>query len=228
MKQLALDFAPDQAPSLDSFVAGDDSANALMLATLRDIVRPGARDHVYLWGETGCGRTHLLRACVEAARAAGRPALYLAASAAGEVLPEAPGQLLAVDDVDALPPEAQIALFNAYNRSRGSGQSLVLAGTAAPLGLALREDLRTRLGQCLVFQVHPLDDQARNAILATLAQRRGLRLDQEVIAYLLRHGRRDLPSLVAVLDALDRTSLERKRPVTLPLLRELLQGGLEI
>jgi DnaA-homolog protein len=31
-----------------------------------------------------------------------------------------------------------------------------------------------------------------------------------------------------VLDALDRASLEHKRPITLPLLRDMIQQGLEI
>ena len=49
-----------------------------------------------------------------------------------------------------------------------------------------------------------------------------------MVDFLLRHGRRDLASLRAVLDALDAASLERKRPITLPLLREMMQQGLEI
>ena len=61
-----------------------------------------------------------------------------------------------------------------------------------------------------------------------MAGRRGLRLDPEVVAYLLRHGRRDMPSLIAAMNALDASSLEQKRPITLPLLRELMQRGLDI
>ena len=102
------------------------------------------------------------------------------------------------------------------------------SGAAPPRGLALRDDLRTRIGQCLVFEVQPLDDAARAAILVSLAERRGLRLADEVVDFLLRHGRRELSSLLAVLDALDAASLERKRPVTLPLLREMMQQGLAI
>ncbi|TXH59243.1 MAG: DnaA regulatory inactivator Hda, partial [Burkholderiaceae bacterium] len=103
-----------------------------------------------------------------------------------------------------------------------------LCGPAAPLGLALREDLRTRIGQSLIYEVKPLDDDARAEILATLAARRGLRLADEVVDFLLRHGRRELSSLREVLDALDRASLEHKRPITLPLLRDMIQQGLEI
>lgn len=220
MKQLVLDIRPDAPPTLGNFVAGGNDELLAALATL-----PA---HVYLWGPHGSGRTHLLRAAVTAAAAVGRAALYVRAADAGGALPQTTDALVAVDDLHALDADAQIALFNAFNRARRNGQTLLLAGDAPPLQLALREDLRTRVGQCLVYEVRPLDDEARAAILRTLAERRGLRLADEVTDFLLRHGRRDVPSLLAVLDALDAASLERKRAVTLPLLREMMQTGLEI
>ena len=223
MKQLVLDIRPDAPPTLGNFIVG---SNDELVAALTAVA--GGNTHLYLWGPQGSGRTHLLRAAVAAAIDVGRPAAYVAAAEVGEALPQTPGALLAVDDLDALDAAAQVALFNAFNRSRANGQTLLLAGAAAPLGLALREDLRTRVGQCLVYEVQPLDDEARAAILRTLAERRGLRLADEVGDFLLRHGRRDLPSLLAVLDALDAASLERKRAVTLPLLREMMQAGLDI
>ncbi len=229
MKQLVLHIHPDAPPTLDNFVAG---ANGELLATLPLLAAPdtGAlpSPHLYLWGARGSGRSHLLRATAARAEAAGRPAHYLPAGEIGNALPDDGNALIAVDDVDQLADDAQIALFNAFNHARASGQSLLLAGPCAPLGLALREDLRTRIGQSLIYEVQPLDDASRAGILAALAARRGLPLADEVVAFLLRHGRRDLPSLLAVLDALDDASLERKRPITLPLLRELMQHGLDI
>ncbi len=231
MKQLVLDIRPDAPPTLDNFVAG---ANAELVATL-SLIAPATQTpvalparHVYLWGAPGSGRSHLLRAAAALAADSGRPVQLLHATEVGEALPETPGALLAIDDIDRLAPAAQIALFNAFNRARGNAQSLLLAGPVAPLGLHLREDLRTRIGQGLIFEVQPLDDSSRAAILATLAARRGLRLTDDVVDFLLRHGRRELASLLAVLDALDAASLERKRPITLPLLREMMQQGLAI
>lgn len=231
MKQLVLDIRPDAPPTLDNFVVG---ANAELVATL-SLIAPAMRTpadlparHVYLWGAPGSGRSHLLRAAATIAGDSGRPVHLLPAAAVGDVLPETPGALLAIDDIDRLAPAAQIALFNAFNRAGGNAQSLLLAGPAAPLGLDLREDLRTRIGQGLTFEVQPLDDASRAAILTTLAERRGLRLNDEVIAFLLRHGRRELASLLAVLDVLDTASLERKRPITVPLLREMMRQGLSI
>lgn len=223
MKQLVLDLRPDAPPRFDNFIA--DGNDELLLALHRTVRGDG---HLYVWGEPGCGRTHLLRAGVAAAAEANRPASYLAACDVGATLPVASALLVAIDDVEALTAPAQIALFNAFNRARESHQTLLLSGSRPPRALAMREDLRTRIGQCLIYEVHPLGDEARTAILAALAERRGLRLGDEVIQFLLRHGRRDVPSLAAAVAALDCASLERKRPATLPLLRELMQTGLDI
>jgi DnaA family protein len=230
MKQLVLDIRPNAPPTLENFVSG---ANVELGATVSLVAAPATATqlparHLYLWGGPGSGRSHLLRATVATAREAGRPAHLLAAADVDDSLPETANALLAIDDVEQLAPEAQIALFNAFNRARSNGLSLLLSGPAAPLALRLREDLRTRIGQSLIYEVQPLDDASRAAILATLAERRGLRLADEVVDFLLRHGRRELSSLRAVLDALDAASLERKRPITLPLLREMIQQGLEI
>lgn len=223
MKQLLLDIRLDAPPTLDNFVAGSNQALVTALAT----TVAASDGHLYLWGEPGCGRTHLLKAACHAATLVGRPSHYRPAPGDSE-LPATPQAVVAVDDVHTLPETQQIDLFNAYNRTASTGQTLLLAGNAPPRDLALREDLRTRIGQTLVFQVRPLDDLARSAILHSQAERRGLRLEREVIDYLLRYGRRDLPSLLTVLDALDEASLERKRPITLPLLRQIMQAGLDI
>ncbi|MBX3680688.1 MAG: DnaA regulatory inactivator Hda [Rhodocyclaceae bacterium] len=224
MKQLVLDITKDAPPRFDNFVVG---ANAALVAALRERADTLA-DHLLLWGAHGCGRSHLLEATTAAARDGGRPAIAIDAREAGACLPEDEGLLLAIDNVGALSETAQIALFNSFNRAGSLGQTLLLSADRPPLGLPLREDLRTRIGQCLVFEVLPLADDERASILHGMAERRGLRLDTDVVAYLLRHGRRDMPSLLAVMDALDASSLEQKRPITLPLLRELMQRGLDI
>ncbi|HQW21597.1 MAG TPA: hypothetical protein PLI90_13115, partial [Rhodocyclaceae bacterium] len=73
-----------------------------------------------------------------------------------------------------------------------------------------------------------LGDTEKAAALRRHADGRGLRIDDALIDYLLHHGRRDLPSLLASLDALDLASLEQRRPATLPLLREILQTSLNL
>ena len=200
-QQLVLAISPPPQPSLENFVVG---ANAELLARLRDAAHGRLRDAVlYLWGEPGSGRSHLLQAT------------RLAVASA---------DLCAADDVDRLDDAAQIELFNRINDARETGVCVLAAGPCPPAQLALREDLRSRLGWGLVYQVQPLSDADKANALRAEAERRGLRIADEVIWYLLNHVRRDLASLLAILDELDRRSLERQRPITLPLVRESLRG----
>jgi DnaA family protein len=100
---------------------------------------------------------------------------------------------------------------------------VLAAGVRPPAQLELRADLRTRLAWGLVYQLKPLSDGEKALHLRAEAARRGLRLPDEVLAYLLTRLPRDLASLNQVLEALDRYSLETQRPVTVPLVREALE-----
>ena len=100
---------------------------------------------------------------------------------------------------------------------------MLVAGNAPPAQLPLREDLKSRLAWGLVYHVKPLTDDERAAYLRAESGRRGMHVPEEIIGYLLTHMRRDLPTLVAILDELDRLSLELKRPITLPLARDALK-----
>ena len=203
MQQLLLQLAPPPAPTLDNFVPG---RNGAPLQALRDIASgTGTERFVYLWGEPGSGRTHLLRGLAQAAAGA------------------AEGRVITVDDVQNLAADEQIELFDRYNRVRTTGGALVASGDAAPAQLALRADLRSRLAWGLAFQLHPLSDAEKAAALRAHARGRALALGEDVIAYLLQHARRDMASLIGILDALDRCSLEQKRAITLPLVRDALE-----
>lgn len=227
MQQLLLQLAPPPAPTLDNYVPG---RNGAALQALRDMARgAGAERFVYLWGEPGSGRTHLLRGLAQAAR--GHKALYLAGapgSGKENVGLDNDGleddKVIAVDDVQDLPADGQIALFDLYNRVRAGSGALAASGDAAPAQLALRADLRSRLAWGLAFQLHPLSDAEKAAALREHARGRALDLPEDVIAYLLKHARRDMASLIGILDDLDRYSLEQKRPVTLPLVRDALES----
>ena len=69
----------------------------------------------------------------------------------------------------------------------------------------------------------PLADDDKAAALSAYARTRGFAIPDDVIRYLLAHGRRDMPALIGALAALDRHSLAQRRPITVPLMREWLQ-----
>lgn len=214
MSQLLLDISPNIQPTLDNFVVG---SNLEFLSVLRHALAGGSERCVYVWGEHGSGKSHVLQACVGAALAAQRSAVY----AHGNV-PVLAG-LVALDDVERLDSEQQIALFDLYNQMRDGDGILIVSGNTSPLHLQLRDDLRTRLGWGLVYQLHGLSEKEKAQALEQHAEVRGFVLPPEVTQYLLRHGRRDLPSLMAALDALDAHSLRLHRAPSVPLLKEVLQ-----
>jgi DnaA family protein len=226
MKQLALDIASPPPPTLDNFVAG---RNGELLDCLKQVVARQARERfVYIWGQPGSGRTHLLTGTATGLQHTGATAAYIGCSAGTRLGDELDRMdCVVLDDVDRLDGEGQVAAFSLYNRLRERGGALLAGGSAPPAQLKLRADLLTRLAWGLVYQVHALTDDEKSRALADYAAGRGFRLSPEVSEYLLRRASRDLSSLVAAVDALDRYSLETKRPVTVPLVRELLQSGMQ-
>lgn len=211
MRQLLLDLLPTNPPSLDNFVPG---SNSEALAGLSTWLAGGAGQFALcLWGEAGAGKSHLLQA-------SGFRYIDVANDPDLASVPEA-GEV-AIDQVEQLSPTGQIALFNAFNRLKANGGRLLVAAPQAPHHLALREDLRTRLGSGLIFRLHPLSDPEKKAALALQAEERAMKLSPEGLDYLLRHAPRDMRKLSALIVALDRYTLERKRAITMPLLREVL------
>ncbi|TCJ11983.1 DnaA regulatory inactivator Hda [Parasulfuritortus cantonensis] len=217
MRQLVLNIRPEAPPRFDNFMPGDNLELLLALDTLARGELP--ESVVYVWGAAGSGRSHLLQATVAEAGRHGRAARY-----GGPELPDELDGLLAVDDVDGLDEAAQVRLFSLINQAREGAGTVLAAGPAAPAQLSLRADLATRLGWGLVFGLRPLNEADRATAIHERARALGLALAEEVVRYLLSHGRRDLPSLLAGVDALDAYSLSLKRPVTVPLVREWLAG----
>jgi DnaA family protein len=245
-RQFALDLGRTHQASLGNFLPGGDRALISTLQKITEqwtastetqaIVDANPLNHrwIYWWGAPGSGRSHLLRALMHAAQNTSLPYYYLSnddPSAWVKLEAELPQQLkaviptaIAVDDVDLLDERLSSALFRVLNAARDSQHLYVfMAGSDAPANLKLREDLRTRLAWGLVFQTHLLSDHEKIQALEQAASDRGLVLSPDVMPWLLSRFYRDMPNLMALLDALDAYSLETKRAVTLPLVRELLQ-----
>ena len=217
MKQLVLDLGADQAPSLDTFEVGQ---NAELAHLMQQFAERCSREHfAYLWGEAAAGKTHLLHAL-----AATPGSRYIAPGAApSHFVYSDDTSLYLLDDCHLLAADAQVDAFALFNQIREHGAYMVSTGSVPPAVLPVREDLRTRMGWGLIYQIHGLSDDEKIAALTHAAEARGLNLSASVLPYLLSHFRRDMRSLSTMLEALDQYSLETRRPVTLPLLRDLLE-----
>ncbi|MDO5103120.1 MAG: DnaA/Hda family protein [Lautropia sp.] len=208
--QLTLDFGPPPPPSLDNFAAGNNLECLTALRNLADSLMKGEQPEqrvIYVWGPAGSGKSHLAQA-LENLRCP---------------------RLMVVDDVNRYSKERQRTLFHRFNELVDKpDHALVVFGDQPPAHLKkMLPELVSRLSWGMVFGLSPLDDEALADALAQTAKERGLIFGTDLSTYLLRHTRRDMASLKAILDGLDRLTLERKRPLTLPLLRSYLQAQAE-
>lgn len=233
MRQMPLDLGPMPAQGLDDFIEG---RNPEVLAWLRAWPHvEGPLSPAYIWGPTGAGKTHLLRAMVERALEMGFGAIWLNAHTCQMWDAQDPAMptLAVIDECERLPEDHQHLAFNLFIQSASSSAAspeeggcgplfIMAAGSVPSVDLPVREDLRTRLGWGLSFALEPLDEAGLRKALQHEAARRGVALHDDVLRYLLTRHSRDLAFLMDLLVRLDRFALAERRQVTVPLLKQML------
>ncbi|MGZ5184953.1 MAG: DnaA regulatory inactivator Hda [Caldimonas sp.] len=217
MRQIPLAIGPEPARSFENFLPGANGAALAHLLALSAGAPP-----VYLWGPPGSGKTHLLQACVQRAQQQGDGTAWFGSDVATPWQAPEHCQWFVFDDCDAFDAAQQQAAFSLFVEAGARGAVVLAAGSVPPVDLAVREDLRTRLGWGNVFALLPLAEPEVRSALRREADRRGTFLSDEVMDYLLTRFARDLKHLMAQLDRLDEFSLSNKRAITVPLLKQML------
>lgn len=229
-QQLALGVGLRDDATFETFYPGP---NGIAVAMVKALAEGVAEHQVYLWGPVGIGRSHLLQAACQQASRVGRRVTYLPLGQLPRLDPALLEgleslDLVAVDDVDAIAGQHswERGMFDLINRLRASRTRLAVAAGSPPaaVGFSL-PDLTSRLGWGPVFQLHPLTEPDRRAVLHEAAERRGLSLSADAVGFLMTRCRRDLASLLATLDSLDRASLAAQRRLTIPFIRQVLEQG---
>lgn len=227
--QLTLRLSPQEIYHFDNYLfAKTETKQALEAFCQLDNL-----DFLYLYGETGTGKTHLLIACAEKVQQLGFRVIYLSLAELIKTSQPAVLQslehadLLCLDDIEAVAgqPDWEVALFHCFNRLHDAKGSLLVATEHNPANTRIQlPDLRSRLATGLVYQLTNMTDEQKQQALVLQSQTRGLTMSEEVAQYLLRHYGRDMPALMTVLQQLDKASLQAKRKLTIPFIRQVLAG----
>lgn len=229
-KQITLPLRWPDNITFASFILGN---NKNLVSCLQTISHGGGERFVYLWGQQGVGKSHLLIACSQQASAEGLQVFYLSLSQLEELSPQLienleTFDLICIDDLQNIANNKlwEEAIFHLYNRSQNSKSRLIISGSVAVKDLSLQlPDLSSRLLSGIIFQVHELSDTEKLKVLQQRAQQCGLKLTQQVGEFLLRYLPRDLTSLINCLDQLDKASLASQRKLTIPFVKDIVKGS---
>jgi DnaA family protein len=194
MDQLLLDIHPKIKKSFDNFITGQ---NKECINSLKDFISNSNVQFIYLWGEGSCGKTHL-RLAVES------------------------HQIKTIDDIHLADQNQQIEIFNLFNQFKEANKKLLITGADSPNNMNLIPELSSRLSWGLVYQIKSLTDNEKIMALKNYVNEKNIAISENVIDYCYRNLRRDLHSLMATFESLDHWSLKTKRPVTIPLLKDLI------
>lgn len=225
MKQIALDIGLATGPTLQNFVPGPNEP-ALQHLTLwlgkRGLQAARSPVPTYLWGASGSGKTHLLKAVREALRERGAVVGWLDAGTREPGPYSEAWSAVLLDDVHLYTALQQQAAFNWFVNAQTHQRGVLAAGDQPPAGLTMRDDLRTRLGWGHVFGLQALSEPERRAVLRQAADARGVFLGDEVMDFMLTRFSRDLASLMELLDLIDAYALRTKRAITVPMIRSMM------
>jgi DnaA-homolog protein len=210
--QLALDLLLDPTPTLENFIVG---SNIELLGHLRN---PPSRN-VFVWGESGSGKTHLLKAMAH------QNGMYALAEEFPSIDTANLPQALCIDDLEKIKPEYLDTLFGLQNAYRASSNKVLLiasriAPKAIPDYLSARDDISSRLAWGLTLQVKELSDEEKQHALTAFFDLRGTEISADVIPYLLTRHSRNIKDLASLADSIDRYAFAQKRALTLALVRQ--------
>jgi DnaA family protein len=228
MKQIALDIGLATGPTLASFFAGPNEAVVRHLTLwVGTQANAASRSPVptYVWGSSGSGKTHLLKAVREALREQGAIVGWLDASMLEPPEFNESWAAVLLDDVHLYTAVQQHAAFNWFVNAQTLQRWVLGAGAVPPADLNLRDDLRTRLGWGHVFGLQVLSEPERRAVLRQAADARGVFLGDEVMDFMLTRFSRDLGSLMELLDLIDGYALQTKRAITIPLIKSMMDNA---
>ncbi|OGT35936.1 MAG: DnaA regulatory inactivator Hda [Gammaproteobacteria bacterium RIFCSPHIGHO2_12_FULL_37_14] len=226
--QLTLGLSLKDETTFDNFYLGK---NAEIITELKKLANKQGERIIFLCGSRGQGCSHLLQACCHYAYQQRHSSVYLPLANLLTLSPEIldgleTRELICLDDLEVIAQhrEWEEAVFHLFNRTYDSGGSIVFAAHTLPKSIQLHlADLESRLTWGIIYQLQSLTDVEKLAALIMRANRRGMGLSDEVGKYILTHCPRQMNTLFAALEALDKASLAAQRRLTIPFIKEVLQ-----
>ncbi|MFT7433393.1 MAG: DnaA regulatory inactivator Hda [Alphaproteobacteria bacterium] len=179
-----------------------------------------AGDVLVVYGEKGVGKSHLFSTYVE------RTGAKILTKSELKLPLDLDYNNFAIDGIDDLTEGQQEALFHLFNHVKSSAGSLLVIARSAVAKMDILADLKSRLLTAPQIEIEPPKDVHLEVFLVKYASDRQMFLDPKVSNYILKNCERNLSHIEAIVAKLDSLSLEQKRKITVPLVRQVFNAPL--
>ncbi|MCK5021035.1 MAG: chromosomal replication initiator protein DnaA [Candidatus Peribacteraceae bacterium] len=217
--------------TLENFVVG--SGNRLAHAACQAVASyPGGKyNPLYLYGEVGLGKTHLLQATGNAIlKKMPKAAVVYTTSEdfTNEVVEAIRMQkmerlrsryrkidVLIIDDIQFLTNKdrTQEEFFHTFNALYEADKQIIISGDRPPNELIIEARLKSRCERGMIADIDAPDYETRLAILAEKAQEYELFIDMKVLQFIAEHATRNVRELEGILmQAVAQYELEQCMP----------------
>ena len=219
MNQLGLPITLDSKMLLENLVG-----NEQILDFIDQIYLQQRSTEIYVYGETGRGKTHLLQGAISRTLAKRKNGMYIDCN---EPIPEHVIEYIdqldwiSIDNVNLIGSQQHL-FFDLYNRGKIAEVSMLISGPTPPNNLSIMKDLKTRLGLAAVFELEELNDDLTREVLKNQMSERNLTIEPKVYEYLFKYYSRNVNILISAINLLDRASLQSKQGITIPFVKKTL------
>ena len=222
MNQLGLPFSINTSFILDDF---SGEKNQELVANILTLIKGKANANIFVYGDKGFGKSHLLQGLIIEGLKLDQRSVYIDLN--DDVSPDifeliGNFHIIALDNVDQCNQDNETYIFDLINKLHSTNQMIVFSSKVKPEGLSVFNDLKTRLSHASIYSLNRLDDGEIQHVIKRKLINKSLKVDQRVIDYLIKNQTRDLKKIVEIIDKLDTFSLEKKRSITVPLVRQML------
>jgi len=221
MNQLGLPISLNASMLLESFVA-----NKELLRLINQLFLNEKSSEVYIYGASGQGKTHVLQGAVLKALEIDKNAVYIDCSDPfPDYILDFVDQIdfICFDNVHSILRENQEIFFDLYNRARQAQIFILVSGNTLPSDLEVMKDLKTRLSLAAVYKLEELNDELIMSVIDSQMSQRNLSVNSNVYEYLFKNYSRDLKLLLSTLNDLDKASLQAKKPISIPFVKNFLE-----
>jgi DnaA family protein len=224
-KQLTFPWNKENKSSFDSFYT--TKLNKQLLFLLKD---EALKEDLLIYGAKDSGKTYLLQALCNQFNNQGKSSFFLpmrqAIELSVDILDSLENiELVCIDGLESLVGNRawEVGLFNLINRSFNCNNRLIFTSAKNIDGMNFElKDLDSRLRKIQSHELHSLADDDILYALKHIANLRCIELGSKEAQYLLTYADRNISDLVKILESLDQLSMEMKRKITIPLIKEVI------